>query len=61
MKYVFDMLAYESFSLGDTTIKVANKLNIIVLCFEMIVCDNLLSQVQATNLAHKRVKQPSQH
>ena len=53
MVHVFDMLAYESFSLGDVTTKVANKLNIIVLRFEMLVCDNFLSQVQSTNLACK--------
>ena len=36
---VFDMHAYASSSLGDITTKVASKLNIIVLYFEMLVCD----------------------
>ena len=58
---VFDMHAYASSSLGDITTKVASKLNIIVFCFKMLVCDNFLSQVQSTNHAYKRVQQPSQH
>ena len=57
----FDMHAYASSSLGDTTTKVANKLNIIVLYFEMLLCEYFLSQVQSTNHACQRVQQPSQH
>ena len=37
ISYVFDLLGYASFSLGDITTKVANKLNIIVLYFEMLI------------------------